>query len=339
MSTVPVQSSPSASNLRDGSEHLRRQKRETAPSTRARRRRAMVPVIEALWLKNRKVYGADKLWRRSAGRPRHRPGPGGVLMRELGICGVSRQRKKVFTTARTLTQCAPDLVNRDFTAAAPDQLWSPTSPTSPPDPGWRSCASSSRPTPGGSSAGASHRTCAPTWSSTPSRWPGHERLAAPRRARARGCRVAVHQCDSPNALDEIGARPRSAPSPIRSTTLAETTNGLYKTECVFGPTPAIVGGRRRARTRHPRLGPLVSTTNGCTATAATPPAEFEAAFYAQQADPPGLETNSPSLHQTQGDSATPSTQMSVSRRMGSTRNAQALSFPACSMIGPFPRLC
>ncbi len=36
-----------------------------------------------------------------------------------------------------------------------------------------------------------------------------------------------------------------------------------------------------------------------------PPAEFEAAFYAaQQTAPPGLETNRPSLHQTQGDSVT-----------------------------------
>ena len=34
-----------------------------------------------------------------------------------------------------------------------------------------------------------------------------------------------------------------------------------------------------------------------------PPAEFEAAFYAaQQTDPAGLESNSPSLHQTQGGS-------------------------------------
>ncbi len=35
-----------------------------------------------------------------------------------------------------------------------------------------------------------------------------------------------------------------------------------------------------------------------------PPAEFEAAFYAAQpsAPQPGLESNSPSLHQTQGDS-------------------------------------
>jgi putative transposase len=45
------------------------------------------------------------------------------LMRQAGIEGVSR-RKKVFTTTRdTMTRPAPDLVDRNFRAAGPDQLW------------------------------------------------------------------------------------------------------------------------------------------------------------------------------------------------------------------------
>jgi transposase InsO family protein len=45
-------------------------------------------------------------------------------MRELGIEGVSRRRKKVFTTrADPDATRAPDLVNRDFTADRPDALW------------------------------------------------------------------------------------------------------------------------------------------------------------------------------------------------------------------------
>jgi putative transposase len=45
-------------------------------------------------------------------------------MRELGICGVSRQRKKVFTTrADPDAVRAPDLVKRDFTATEPNRLW------------------------------------------------------------------------------------------------------------------------------------------------------------------------------------------------------------------------
>jgi putative transposase len=99
--------------------------RETTPSARARRDAQMAPVIEALWLRNRKVYGADKLWR-AARRADHDIGRDQVarLMRDLGICGVSRQRKKVFTTKSDPDAVrAPDLVNRDFTAEAPDQLY------------------------------------------------------------------------------------------------------------------------------------------------------------------------------------------------------------------------
>ncbi len=100
-------------------------RREIEPSKRAVRDAEMAPVIEALWIRNRKVYGADKLWR-SARRAGHGIGRDQVarLMRELGICGVSRARKKVFTTKSDPDAMrAPDLVNRNFTAAAPDQLW------------------------------------------------------------------------------------------------------------------------------------------------------------------------------------------------------------------------
>lgn len=45
------------------------------------------------------------------------------LMREAGIAGVSR-RRKVRTTRRDISvRPAPDLVERDFTAVRPDQLW------------------------------------------------------------------------------------------------------------------------------------------------------------------------------------------------------------------------
>ena len=45
-------------------------------------------------------------------------------MGELGIQGVSRLRKKVFTTRGDPDAVrAPDLVKRDFTADRPDALW------------------------------------------------------------------------------------------------------------------------------------------------------------------------------------------------------------------------
>ena len=46
------------------------------------------------------------------------------LMRELGIEGVTRRRFKTGTTKRDArARPAPDLVNRDFSAKGPDQLW------------------------------------------------------------------------------------------------------------------------------------------------------------------------------------------------------------------------
>jgi putative transposase len=85
----------------------------------------MMQVLMALWVANRKVYGAHKLWKAALGAG-HGIGRDQVarLMREMGIEGVSRRRKKVFTTVsdRDVLR-APDLVNRNFTADRPDALW------------------------------------------------------------------------------------------------------------------------------------------------------------------------------------------------------------------------
>ena len=100
-------------------------KRQTAPSARAVRDVLMMQVLLALWMANRKVYGAHKLWK-AARRAGHDIGRDQVarLMRELGIEGVSRLRKKVFTTRPDPDAArAPDLVNRLFTADRPDALW------------------------------------------------------------------------------------------------------------------------------------------------------------------------------------------------------------------------
>jgi putative transposase len=100
-------------------------KRQTTPSARAIRDVLMMQVLLALWIANRKVYGAHKLWK-AARRAGHDIGRDQVarLMRELGIEGVSRLRKKVFTTRSDPDASrAPDLVNRQFTADRPDALW------------------------------------------------------------------------------------------------------------------------------------------------------------------------------------------------------------------------
>jgi len=99
--------------------------RQAAPSARAVRDVVMMQVVFALWIANRKVYGAHKIWR-AARRAGHDIGRDQVarLMGRLAIAGVSRARKKVFTTrADPDATRAPDLVNRQFKADRPDALW------------------------------------------------------------------------------------------------------------------------------------------------------------------------------------------------------------------------
>ena len=82
------------------------------------------PAIEAIWVKNYSVYGRRKLAKavRRAGLD---VGRDQVyrLMREQGIRGASREKKRFTTHADPAAVRAPDLVKRNFTATAPDQLW------------------------------------------------------------------------------------------------------------------------------------------------------------------------------------------------------------------------
>jgi putative transposase len=93
-------------------------------SARAMRDAVMMPVLLALWQANYSVYGARKLWiaARKAG---HDIGRDQVarLMRELGIAGVKRSRRVRTTRRGDTAERSPDLVERDFTATAPNQLW------------------------------------------------------------------------------------------------------------------------------------------------------------------------------------------------------------------------
>ena len=98
--------------------------RQLAPSDRAVRDVVMLQVLMVLWVTNRKVYGAHKLWK-AARRAGHVIGRDQVarLMRELDIRGVSR-RRKVFTTRQDPDATrAPDLVNRDFYMGGPGTQW------------------------------------------------------------------------------------------------------------------------------------------------------------------------------------------------------------------------
>jgi putative transposase len=263
------------------------------PSARALRDAVMMQVLMVLWVANRKVYGAHKLWK-AARRAGHDIGRDQVarLMRQMEIRGVSR-RRKVFTTRQDPEAWrAPDLVNRDFTADRPDALWV-TDLTYVPTRtqmayvcfivdafsrrivGWR--------------VATSMKTAMV--------------LDALEMARtARGGRRFVGLVAHSDAgsqftsvrfterLDEIGARPSiGTVADSYDNALAETTIGLYKTECVHRPdatgwddvddlelaTLSWVHWFNQERL-HSHCGDI-------------PPAEFEAAFYAaQQAAPAGV---------------------------------------------------
>ena len=272
-------------------------KRAADPSARAKRDAVLMPILLALWMANRKVYGAHKLWK-AARRAGHDIGRDQVarLMRELGIEGISRLRKKVFTTRQDPDALrAPDLVNRNFKATAPNELW------------------------------VTDLTYVPTRSGMAyvcfivdafSRRIVGWRVAANMKTemvldalemarRSRGSRRLVGLVAHSDAgsqftsvrfterLEEIGARPSiGTVADSFDNALAETTNGLYKTECVRGPdAPAVwddVDELELATLSWVHWFNEHRLHGHCRD---VPPAEYEAAFYAdQQADPAGVGT-------------------------------------------------
>ncbi len=94
------------------------------PSARTRRDAVIAPQLQALWEKNYRVYGARKLWR-AAQRAGLDVGRDQVarLMRASGIEGARRTKRVRTTRPDSAAVRHPDLVGRDFTATAPNQLW------------------------------------------------------------------------------------------------------------------------------------------------------------------------------------------------------------------------
>jgi len=87
--------------------------------------RLKLRILEA-WNESDQTYGAPRLHAELQLAAGVRVGKKRIarLMRELEIQGVSRRRGGVrTTTADSKAPPAPDLVNRDFTAAKPDQTW------------------------------------------------------------------------------------------------------------------------------------------------------------------------------------------------------------------------
>ncbi len=92
---------------------------------RLRRDRALCEEIQRVWDENFQVYGAYKVWRQ-LNREGHPVARCTIerLMRQMGLQGARRGRGfKVTTVADGTPHRPPDLVDRDFTATQPNQLW------------------------------------------------------------------------------------------------------------------------------------------------------------------------------------------------------------------------
>jgi putative transposase len=254
-------------------------------STRALRDAMLIPQLVALWEANYRVYGARKLWR-AAQRAGMDVGRDQVarLMRSAGICGVRRGKRVWTTRPDERAGRPPDLVERDFTAAAPNELW------------------------------VTDLTFVPTWAGVAyvcfitdafSRCIVGWRVASNMRTTmvldaiemarwSRGTNLAGLRCHSDagsqftsirygERLAEIGAVPSiGSVGDSYDNALAETVNGYYKTELIRGPGQgpwrsvedvelATLGWVHWHNTErlHGYLGDV-------------PPTEFEAAFYAAQ---------------------------------------------------------
>lgn len=98
--------------------------RSRPPSARALRDAELTVEIARVHKDNFEVYGVRKVWRQ-LGREGIAVGRDRVarLMRELGIAGVVRGKPRRTTTPAPTADRPADLVERDFTAPAPNRLW------------------------------------------------------------------------------------------------------------------------------------------------------------------------------------------------------------------------
>ena len=104
--------------------HAARRRDPAQSPARVQRDAVLIPQIERVWRVNLKVYGADKVWRQL--------GREGIpvarctverLMRQQGLRGVVRGKQVRTTTPDTTAPCPLDRVHRAFKADRPNQLW------------------------------------------------------------------------------------------------------------------------------------------------------------------------------------------------------------------------
>ena len=93
-------------------------------SPRARRDQALQPAIKRVFKDNRSVYGVRKVWHQMK-REGYDVARCTVarLMRDIGLRGVIRGKSQRTTFSNKADICPLDLVNREFKANRPNQLW------------------------------------------------------------------------------------------------------------------------------------------------------------------------------------------------------------------------
>jgi putative transposase len=94
-------------------------------SARAQRDDELCAIIRRIWTENHQVYGPRKVWKQM-GREKLRAARCRVrrLMRAMGLRGAVRGRVWITTTQSSPEADRPrDLVDRNFTATRPNQLW------------------------------------------------------------------------------------------------------------------------------------------------------------------------------------------------------------------------
>jgi len=104
--------------------HAARRRDPALRSCRAQRDDELMPHIQRVWHANMQVYGADKVWKQM-----NREGWAVArctverLMRRLGLQGVRRGKVVRTTVPDASVPCPRDRVNRRFKAERPNQLW------------------------------------------------------------------------------------------------------------------------------------------------------------------------------------------------------------------------
>lgn len=94
------------------------------PAARTLKGQLLIPELVKIYQQNYSVYGIGKRWHAmnraggSVGRDQAYR-----LMKIAGVAGAPQGRKPVTTLPAKEPDCRPDLVQRNFTADAPNRLW------------------------------------------------------------------------------------------------------------------------------------------------------------------------------------------------------------------------